>query len=172
MLSLNLVSQGLKKEIKLRRIYSLLNSFSFILVIVVVVLAIILSIAKLILENNFNRIVEQTTLITRNSQGYNNKVRIINSKIAAVSQIQGEFSVWSPLLSNLAENVPDGVTFSYLKIDGGKIKIKGIATTRDSLLIFKKNLDKMDSLKNLDFPLQNILKENNIDFEIDADLAN
>ncbi len=46
-----------------------------------IAVAIILLAARLILQNNFNNIVAQATLVSRNNQCYNIKVREINNKL-------------------------------------------------------------------------------------------
>lgn len=170
MLSLNLVSRELKKEIKLRRLYALVKKANFSLVIIVMTAASLLLLAKFILQNNFNETIAQTTLVTKNSQGYNDKVRGINGKIDIVSEIQKEFSLSSQFLENLAKDVPDDIHFSYLKISKADktIKIRGKADSREGLLSLKKTLENSPGLSDMEFPIKNILKQNDIDFEINA----
>jgi hypothetical protein len=91
MLTLNLISEELKKQIKLRHLYLFIKKVNLALIVITIFIAIILSVAKAILQVNFNNIVEQTTLVTRNNQGYNNKIKEINSKINFVEKIQSAF---------------------------------------------------------------------------------
>lgn len=170
MITLNLISQELKKEIKLRHIYKLIKKINYILIIISLTMASILLVARIILQNNFNKIVEQTTLVTKNNQGYNNKVRQINEKINFVSQIQNDFILWSNLIEQLAKITPNGINFYALKInlEQKEIIIKGKAAYRDNLLSFKKNLEESTIYQNIEFPLKNILERENINFEINA----
>lgn len=174
MLSLNLISHESKHELKLRKFYGLLNNISLILVIFVITLTSTILLAKIVLQNSFNNIVEQTSMIIRNSQGYNSRVRAINSQLSLVSSIQGEYTQWSTVLKNVASNTPDGVTFSYLRAsrDNKTIVIRGRATERNKLIEFKNNLENSSILKDIDFPIQNILKEKDIDFEIKGVINN
>jgi Tfp pilus assembly protein PilN len=172
MLYLNLVSNELKKEIKLRRLYFLIKKIGGVLLVITICLASILLTAKIILQNNFNKIVAQTTLITKNNQTYNVKVREINNKINFAAKIQKDYLVWTNLLKNLALKAPDGIKLYSLKLNADKktFAIKGIAQNRDDLLKFKENIENLSVYDNIDFPLKNILEKENIDFEINADL--
>ncbi len=172
MLTLNLIPHQLKKEIKFKRIYALLKKMNCLLIIIAVIIAIILLIAKLILQNNFNKVVEQTSLITKSSQGYNVKVRDINSRLNHISQIQKNFIAWSYLIENLANRTPDGIAFSSVKINKEKssINISGKAKLRDDLLMLKQNMEESPIYSEVEFPLQNILQKENINFNISAKL--
>jgi len=172
MLILNLASEQLKTEIKLRHIYHLTKKVSSILIVLTIIIAVILLVAKIILQNNFNKIVEQTSLVTKNNQGYNNKIRQINSKLNFITRIQNDFIYWSKLVEELAKITPADVSFHLIKANANDktINIKGRAKLRDSLLSFKQNMENSSTFNNIDFPLKNILEKNDIDFEINANL--
>lgn len=173
MITLNLLSDGLKKKIKIRRIYIILKKIDYVLILALLVISISLLTAKIILKNYFNKVVEQTTLVTKNSQGYNDKVREINSNINYLSQIQNDFTTWSEILKDIAERTPSNITLSSLKLskDSKLIKIRGRAATREVLLSLKDNLENSPYIENVEFPLKNILEKENIDFEISANLV-
>jgi Tfp pilus assembly protein PilN len=172
MLTLNLVSRELKQEIKLRHVYSLLKKADYILIIITIFIAVIMLVAKVILQNNFNKIVEETTLIIRESQGQNSKIREINNRLSFVEKIQNDFIPWSFLFKDLGGHTSNDVNFSLIKLSQEKkeIELKGMAKTRDSLLALRDGLEKSAIFYDLDFPMKNILEKNNIDFEIKAKL--
>lgn len=172
MLRLNLISEELKQNIKLKHIYKMLKRAIFLLIIITIFIAIIFLVSKIILQNNFNKIVEQTTLITKNSQGRNTKIREINIKINYVDEIQNDYIEWSYLLEDLARNINNNIIFNLINIDGEekKIELKGIAISRNSLLLLKDGLDDSDIFINIDFPISNILEKKDINFEIKADI--
>jgi Tfp pilus assembly protein PilN len=172
MLTLNLVSAVQKKEIKLRHVYGLIKTVNYILIIIAIIIAIILLVAKTILQSKFNEIVSETTLVTKTNQGYNNNVREINDKLNFIGKIQNDYIPWSVLLTSLAEMTPSDVSLNYLKVNsqGQTIKIKGNAKLRSSLLDFKDRLATSAYFKDIEFPIQNILEKENIDFEINAKL--
>lgn len=172
MLTLNLISQEQKKEIKLKRAYEITKKISYILIIITVFVAIVLLIGKLILQIQFIKAVNQYTLVAKSSQGYNAKIRDINNSLNFVSEIQSNFILWSNLIKDAADRVPGGVSLSSISADRDKksIQIKGAAKLRDDLLQFKENIEKSLIYQNVDLPLQNILQKENINFEIKAGL--
>jgi len=176
MLTLNLISEELKKEIKLRHLYLFIKKINLTLIIITIIAAIILLAAKTILQAKFNDIVDQTTLVTKNNQGYNLKIRDINSRIDFVEKVQNDFVPWSSLLKTIADITPNDISLNYLKINYEKktIKIKGNAGLRQSLLNFKQKMETTTIFEDINFPIKNILEKENIDFEIDAkiNLAN
>lgn len=176
MLTLNLISEELKKEIKLRHLYSFIKKINLTLIIITIAIAIILLSAKTILQIKFNDTVDQTTLVTKNNQGYNLKIRDINNKINFIEKIQNDFIPWSNLLEIVADITSNDIDLNYLKINFEEqtIKIKGRAGLRSSLLDFKQKMETTTVFKNIDFPIKNILEKENINFEISAkiNLAN
>jgi len=172
MLNLNLVSQELKQETKLRHIYKMLKQANYILIIITIFIAVVMLVAKIILQNNFNKIVEETTLITRDSQGKNAKIREINSRLSFVEKIQNDFIPWSFLFKDLGGYVNNDLNFYSIRIDKDRktIELKGVANSRDSLLSFKSGMEKSNIFSGIVFPMKNILEKENISFEIKADL--
>lgn len=176
MLTLNLISEELKKEIKLRHLYLFIKKINLTLIIITIVVAIILLVAKTILQTKFNDIVDQTTLVTKNNQGYNIKIRDINSRLDFVEKVQNDFIPWSNLLKTVADITPNDISLNYLKINFADqtIQIKGKAGLRENLLDFKQKMENTTIFKEINFPIQNILEKENINFEINAkiNLAN
>lgn len=170
MLTLNLISEELKKKIKLRHLYLFIKKINLTLIVITIVVAIILLIAKTILQVKFNDIVDQTTLVTKNNQGYNLKIRDINNRINFVEKVQNDFIPWSNLLKTVADITSNDIGLNYLKINlaDQTIKIKGKAGLRDSLLDFKQKMEAATIFKEIDFPIKNILEKENINFEINA----
>ena len=172
MLTLNLVSAEQKKEIKLRHLYGFIKKINLTLIVIAILIAIILLVAKIVLQLKFNNTVEQTTLVTKNNQGYNSKVREINNKLNFITKIQDEYIPWSNLVKKLTEITPTDISFSYLKLDAQDktISLKGKAKFRDSLLNFKDKMAADPVFQDIGFPIKNILEKENIDFEINAKL--
>lgn len=172
MLSINLISEKLKREIKLKHAYNLLKKINYVLIILTILVSASILTAKIILQNNFNKIVAETTLVTKTSQPFNTRVKAINLKIATIGQIQDEYMPFTYLLGNIASNTPPGITYSQISInkDSQTIKIRGNADSRDTLLAYKTMLENNKILKNIDFPLKNILQKESTDFEIDSNL--
>lgn len=172
MLVLNLISEEFKKEIKLKHFYKLIKNINYALVTIVIIATIILLTAKIILKNNFIKVVEQTTLVAKNNQGHNNRTQKINSKLKFVSAIQSDFVVWSKMIEDLSTITPANVSIDLVKLDltNKDIKLRGIAKQRSGLLELKNNLEKSDTYVNTELPIKNLLEKENINFEINAKL--
>lgn len=172
MLQLNLISDNLKKEIKLRHIYQLFKKMGYILIIFFIFIAIIILTARVILQNNFNRVVAETTYITRNSGKFILETKEINEKIDYISQVQSDFISWSSLLKLIGKNHGSDVGLFSIKINKDKkfIDLKGIARDRNGLIDFKDWLEESNFFTNINFPIKNILEKENIEFDITADL--
>ncbi|MBU0722273.1 hypothetical protein KKA93_02345 [Patescibacteria group bacterium] len=170
MLTLNLISEELKKEIKLRRFYLFIKKIYLTLIIITIVAAIILLAAKTILQTKFNDIVGQTTLVTKNNQNYNIKIIDINNRINFIEKVQKDFIPWSNLLKTVANITSNDIGLNYLQINSVEqtIKIKGKAGMRESLLDFKQKMEATTIFKDIDLPIKNILEKENINFEISA----
>ncbi|NCO80065.1 PilN domain-containing protein, partial [Candidatus Falkowbacteria bacterium] len=149
-----------------------IKKISLVLIVIAILIAIILLVAKIVLQLKFNNIIEQTTLVTKNNQGYNSKVREINGKLNFMAKIQNDYIPWSNLVKKLAEITPADINFSYLKFDAQDktISLKGKAKSRDSLLSFKDEMAANPVFQDIGFPIKNILEKENIDFEINAKL--
>lgn len=172
MITLNLIPKEQKKEIKIKRINELVKKTSSIIILFCVTAAIVIFAAKIILKKHFADVVEQTSLIVKNNQSYDDKINNINSKIETAANIQKGRKEWSFIVEDLANNTAEGILLSSLAFDGQKIAIKGNAKFRDNLLSFKKNLENSSYFKNIVLPLQNLLQNENINFEINAELEN
>ncbi|NTU98755.1 hypothetical protein HGA64_01980 [Candidatus Falkowbacteria bacterium] len=171
MITINLISEKKKQEIKFKHIYALLKKLDFVLLIVVCSIAMLILGSKIILQNSFNQTISQTTLITKNSQGYNNKVHDINSKISSVEQVQKDFYVWSKLFTELDMDLPSGIRLTYIKAGNDKaVILRGVATTREELLNFKAKLEKSLIISDPVLPISSILNKEDIHFEINAKL--
>lgn len=173
MLTLNLASQELKREIKSRHIYFLLKKMNFILIIIVIIIAIVLLSAQLILQNNFNKVVAQTTLVAGNGGNkHSAKVRKINKQINMVAQIQSERVPWTYLLEKIAKIIPDGVILSSIKLDKKNLSLKlaGNAKTRNDLLKLKNDMENSKIFTGVKSPIKDMLRKENINFELNAKL--
>jgi hypothetical protein len=172
MLSLNLISPDQKKENKLTRIFYFITSIDFVLIFFIVLIGMIMVVSKYVIENYYqnelaiNNITKKIVENTANEKNF-------TAQFENISNIQSEFIPWSVVMNDLSSIIKDDITITALHLDRVKKKfvISGRAGKRDSLLDLKQNLDSIEYLANIDFPLKNILQKENIDFEINADLV-
>lgn len=172
MININILPQDAKNELRLRHLHLSLVNLGYVIIIGFCIINLMLLSAKLIMKNSFNRIVAETSYISRNSQSYNIRVRDINAKVNSVNLIQKDFLVWSKAFLILSEIAEEQISFSSVKVskDSASIRTSGTATTRDALLNLKKKMETSEVFNNIEFPLENILEKTDIIFEINAGL--
>lgn len=171
MITLNLISEQRKKEIEIKHLHQLFKKIDFVVLTAVIIIAILVLTAKLLLQNALDHAVDQADLISKNSQGYNAKIKEINDRITVAGQIQDDFLDWSKLFRELERLTPEGVTYSHLRAGADKtIRLRGSAASREDLLALKDRLNGSDLVAGVNLPLSNILEKENISFEINAQL--
>src|SRR3989344_4822341 len=175
MIILNLLSPIKKQELRLAQLYITIKNLIILILLFTIIIAVILLLSKMVVQNNFNRIVDQTTLTTKYGQIFNRDIKIFNSHLSAVEKIQKEYISWTDFLISFNQLIPDNVSLYTLNInknnkDGIKIYITGIAKTRDDLLKLKDNLEKNEMFSEVAIPLENLLKKNDISFNIKSNI--
>lgn len=172
MITLNLLPPLKKQELRLRGLYVAIKNMLFTVLLLTIFSAIILLIAKALLQNHFNQTVADSTLTIKFGQTFNNDIRIFNRQLNAVDAIQRDYVYWSRFFAAFAPVVPAGVTLSNLAVvdeNGLKtVTITGLATTREQLLAFQTGLEQFEFIREVAVPLENLLKKENISFTIKA----
>jgi len=171
MLALNLLSPAKKQEIRLTHLYIMIKNLIIIILLFTILVAIILLLTKMTLQNHFSKIVGQNTLTTKYGNIFNKDIKTFNQRLSTVSKIQDEYIIWTNFLAKFTQIIPDDVIIYRLEIDGSKdarIKISGMAKTRTRLLQLKDNLENNDLFSGAVVPLESLLKKENIDFNIEA----
>jgi hypothetical protein len=171
MLSLNLLSEKIKKENKLNRIYQLIKYFNIAVVFFVSIIAIIILSSLYVISQYYNNEATRSGLTNSVMQNSSNLAKD-SSQFAVISTIQKEFVPWSFLIKELSKNIKDDISLSELLVDRNnkQISITGHAGKRESLLDLKNYMENSQYFHNVIFPLKNILEKENIDFGIKAEL--
>ena len=173
MITINIIPDKIKKEIKINFIYSLLKQNLYILIIILSVFGIILLISENILISTLTKEMNGSSLDFKNATNSSqNKVNDINNNLLLLNNIQEDFIRWSVFFDYLSKNIPKNITLSKLNItnDGSEISFSGNAPTREALLSFKEMLEDSKTFIDVNFPIQNLLQKENISFEIKAKL--
>jgi hypothetical protein len=167
MINLNLLSPENKKSTEERLLYLSIKNLLGALLIFAVFSATILLVAKLVLADNFQTIVEQTTLIVKEYGGVNQKIKETNQKIVVVSDTQKKFVAWSEILAKISDLIPKNITVSVMIMsrDNEEMTLKGTAKTRDDLLSLKSNLENSEIFSSVKIPFSNLLTREDIDFD-------
>lgn len=172
MLRINLVPEKTKEEINLKKTYAVIKGLNYTLVFLAVLIGAIFVSSKSFLWENANPEVNPISSSDLNNSNFKEPIEL-NGKLNALKEILDKNHSYYDVIKNIAGKIPDGVSIFRLKIDtkSKKIEIRGRAAMRDDLLELKKRLENDGLYENLNFPLQNLLKKESVDFSIDADLV-
>ncbi len=172
MITLNIIPEKNKKDIALKRIYKSLKNLLFFIIILLLIYSILFLAAKYILQKHYINTIQETTLVTKSTENYSNKIAEINKQLNSIQEIQNQTVNYSYLLEYLMQNINKNINFSRIKIvkNDNKISFAGKSDTRESLLEFKEILENSDFFSDLNFPIKNLLEKNNINFEISVKL--
>lgn len=179
MITLNLISPDYKKTIKIKKLLNDMQSLFLYIMFIAIVSAIILLIARRILEDNFVEVVGQTSLISRNPME-NKKNTQTNKKIQLAQGVQQDYIPWSRLIINFSKLVPDNVMVDSFVVSPGAnknewgVSLSGLAANRNDFLDFKKNLLEAKDLfdpKDIKIPIANLFEKEDIKFNINLKIT-
>lgn len=170
MINLNLIPPIKKQEIRLTQIYVIIKNLIILLLFLTIAVAITLLLTKMFLQNHFNNIVAQTTLTPRYANIFNKEFKEFNERLKAVKEIQKDHFYWTNFFVKFSKLMPDGLVLNNLIINNNKILLAGSAKLRDQLLVLKNNLENSELFSNVEIPLENLLKKEQVDFNVKADI--
>ncbi len=173
MICLNLLSQSKKEELKFKKLHILLKDFLLTILIFAILIAIILEGANAILVDIFNDTVFSTSLVNTDYKLFKTDIEKMNALLANVKETQKDYIYYDDLLLEITNLIPKDITLSNLSIniENKKTVFKGKARTRDGLIEFQKNMGDSAIFNNIQAPISNMLKKENIDFYIEAHLT-
>jgi len=172
MLTLNIIPKNLKQEIKNYQIQKLIKSLLKILFIFSILIILNTSISYIYLNNYIKN--EINPLVEHGSDKKNidaeNKLAEISSKIDRLDKMQDNFIPWSNLLLSIAEDTPSEINYNQITINkaDSSLLLKGFAPTREDLIKLRDSLKKNNFILELNFPVSNMLKKENINFDINT----
>jgi hypothetical protein len=163
MITLNLISPQQKNFLKVRRIYLYFRNLCGMILTYTILIAIIAIIAK----NSLNILA-----INYENQNYldikEKEIKKINTQLAGVLAIQGQFTPWSKMLLDIFRLIPANIQIIDLEINkkNQTIKIQGIAKTRNDYLNLLTTLENSPMIKEFDRPVENLLSKEFINFNL------
>lgn len=170
MLKLNIISQELKKEIKLITLYKLLRRLAFFIFSLLFIYAFTFQSSKLILKKYSLDIVNRETANLKNSEEYIQKIKTTNEKIDKVALVQKDAVLWTKFLKTLSDKISEDVIINQIAIDKkiDNFTISGTAKSRDSLLALEKTLEETGYFEEINLPISSLLKKDDIAFSINV----
>jgi len=172
MIKLNLISPAQQEYLKAKAIYVSVENVLGWLVVVAMMMAIILipfndklSILNEQLTYEKNRAVAENQLLT-------DKIRDLKNRIEVLDLLQNNNYAWTNLLTELAKLAPTDISIIQFNANLTKrqFSLQGFARARDNFLEFKEKLGQAATLADLQSPLTDILKKEEVTFEIKGSL--
>ncbi len=169
MLTLNLLSFEQKHQLHQETKQTLIKQVVLVVIVVILLISVIFYFSKKIVLNNFEKFSENTSQV---NQVLNQKIEKINKLTGFIQQVQKEHINWANLIMEISAKTPTSITLTSLQLnkDEATITISGLALTRDELLKFKNNLEKLPELTEINLPLQNMTQKTDVNFTIKAKL--
>jgi len=140
-------------------------AYSFVLTAVV---GIVLLISQTLLTYTFNDTISRTALVTREYGGMNSLIRDANRKLHKISKIEAEFVPWSEVLLLAATLTPSNITLTSLVSESSTkdVLLRGVAKTREDLLIMTSAFEKSTFFESIESPISNLLIKEDILFDL------
>ncbi len=128
------------------------------------------SLEKTLVENHFNNNQNQLSLELNPED--KTLVDSLNSKINLVNNFQKDkFLVSVRVIDNILNRKTDGIKIKDINYTndvskGKSINIRGQASSREKLVIFKNKLSEDANFKKVDLPVSNFIKSSDIEFNL------
>ena len=177
MIRINLLPPQRKKEINLDKMNRWLIFFGSGLLILILIFVL------LALNSYFYLLItlsSQQKLIDRSQGGselqevnqLEEEINQANQKIDQIYNLQSQFIHWTPVIEELIDLTPSGIyftNFSYQQT-ANQVQLSGHAKKREDLLQLKKSIESSQYFQEIESPLTNLLKQEDIDFNLNFNI--
>lgn len=173
---LNLLPHQQKKELRLNLWNQTIVGAVAAVIFMILIGGLLLLVTQSFLNINLDELERELTLWQSKAEikeleSLEKKVRELNRELIFLDGLQKEQVRFSLFLENLAEDVPSGIRFDDISIKESNVSLRGYALTRDILLTFKNTLESAPYVSNFDFPLSNLVKTTDINFNLSFQLV-
>jgi len=172
-ITLNLLPPSKKDALRQGYVIAYVRALLVLLLIVAVSLSVTLLSFRVILTNSLTNLAKQNGDMLSQDTAPEKDVEIIDGFLNRVSGLQSEFIAWSDVFEEISRIIPDDVVLASIQLNpDGRLFIRGIAASRDSVLTFQSRLDDLDFFTTINAPLSNILKKTDIEFDFETTYRN
>lgn len=174
---LNLLSAEKKKNLDKLINAQFIKSILELFLVVICFSAVFILISQNIMEIFYRSINNNVPLVNSFYSDTNDKIRHINNVLKDASDIQAEYLAWTPLIAELSASIPTGVRLTTLNMNkaNGQFIFSGSARTRESLLAWQKNIEKINCANScrliMNIPASQLTKKDNINFSLTASFS-
>lgn len=125
-----------------------------------------------ILQQHFRDLTAQLATVADTYAKSNQRIHEINVVIQQAGDLQDRYRLWTPLVTELANTLPDGVSLSQLVVNAGNnsVGFVGVADTRDDLLLFETEIESLSFVGEISIPLSQLAEKEHISFSLLAPL--
>ena len=179
MITLNLLPSRERKKLNIKIYQSLATKILIAFLWLTIIVFSLLFAFKYIMKNSLENMTKQNNIVIQNNQELNAEIKECNNKLKALSDIQNENIIFSKILIKITEIIPKEITLNNLSLlidekeKSNKIilvNMKGFTEKRDNLVKFKNILNSFSYIENIELPINTLLKQENVDFEISTKL--
>ncbi|QQG52610.1 MAG: pilus assembly protein PilM [Candidatus Falkowbacteria bacterium] len=129
-----------------------------------------------IMQNNYNKRISSLSLLPGSENGIllKEKADNFNNLISEASAMGGQEVVWSKVLEEIKSKTNDNVKINTLSLPDatGLLTISGTAKDRDSINNFKKSFEDSNLFTDINIPLNNLGKKEDIPFSLTFKIKN
>lgn len=181
MVNINLVPQEIKAKIAQARKSANVFSICLVIVFLLVILGILsLAANAMVLEPNLTTVkdeIQKNTTALQSFASLENKALFLNERAKIASEIEQKRPLWSQIIQDLINSVPQEVQLASVTTDAAKTPnfvLEGYAKTERDIISFKDKLEKSDFFKNVAFKSSSAenqpAAEKKVNFSLEFDL--
>lgn len=166
MMTLNLIPEGDKKELRLFSFYVMLKNIIFVFLIGGSIIASGLLITRLYFQIKFNKLLDENYISSSVSRFSSNEIKKFNKQLNVIEEIQKDYLSWSTALYNFQKIVSDDIIINYFDLNKKnlEVKIRGAAATREGLVNFQNLINSSGYFQGFEVPLETLFEKENINF--------
>lgn len=150
------------------RLASIVNYFILLLLFILITYAVgwaYLYYQNLKINKDYANIL--TTQTTSEQKDLETNINIFNRKISIINSIPFNDAIKPSFIEKIISAGNENIIFKEISVEANKnVKIKGIAKSRNDLIIFKDKLNGMGIMNPINLPITTLEKKENIDFEL------
>lgn len=166
---INLLPPQQKKELKQEQEYKLLLILGISVIVFLVALSLMLFTVKIYISGK----VQSNKIITAAiPQDQEREVAEINKNFKNLNLFYARSPHSAEFFEKISKILPANTSLTSISLnfsqkeDNFPVSLQGFSPTRELLLQLKKNLDSEASFKDINFPVSNLLKPENIEFSV------
>jgi len=166
---INLLPFQYQKELKREENLKIILILEIIFLIFLFSLILVLILVKLYFYNQLLEFRLNGKIIEESKPQFSlEKFKQINKDISKILSFYQKEIIPSEILERVFQTIPSSIyltNFSWQKANS-QITLNGVSLNREALLQFKKNLEEKKEFKEINFPIQSWIKNENINFNI------